>query len=321
MTSRLLRLACALLILTLSLNARPARAQETITLSSLTIDLWPEFDRPATLVILKGTLASSVKLPAQLTLHIPAASGGPFAVAAQDASGQLLDTQHTESQSGDSIAVNLTTDFPTFHLEYYDPALTITGEARDYTFQWTTDYAVSAVTLRVQEPVDARDLSAEPAVTPAGTADFGLNYYSASLGALSAGQSLSVHLRYSKSTARLSSEVVSQNTPVPLATPIVSQPQPSQTNFTPILLAAAGGLGLLMIGFGVWSIIRNRREMGAEHPRRRRRHVAQVGEDGPTPLEPGPGAATPARFCAQCGKPVLPGDRFCRNCGTPVRTE
>ncbi len=230
MTSRLLRLTGTLLILILSLGARPAHAQGTITLSTLTIELWPEYDKPATLVILKGTLAASVPLPAQLALHIPAASGGPFAVAAADASGKLLNTQYTTTPSGDTIAINLTTDFPAFHIEYYDPALTITGDARDYTFQWTADYAVTVVTVRVQEPVDARDLTAEPAVVPAGTADFGLNYYATSLGALSAGQSVSFHLRYSKSTVRLSSEVVSQNAPVPLATPTVTQPLPPRSN-------------------------------------------------------------------------------------------
>jgi len=317
MTSRLLRLTGTLLILALSLGARPAHAQGTIILSTLTIELWPEFDKPATLVILKGTLAASVPLPAQLTLHIPAASGGPFAVAAADASGKLLNTQYTTTPSGDTTAINLTTDFPAFHIEYYDPALTITGDLRDYTFQWTADYAVSAATVRVQEPVDARDLTAEPAVAPAGTADFGLNYYATSLGALSAGQSLSFHLRYSKSTPTLSSEVVSQNTPVPLATPTVTQPLPPRSNLAPILLAAAGGVGLLLIGFGVWSFVRNRRETQTERPRRRRRHAVSDGDEPPT--TPPPEAISSARFCTQCGQPLLTGDRFCRNCGTPVR--
>lgn len=319
MPSRLLRLAGALLILTLSLSAYPAQAQGTITLSALTIELWPEFDKPATLVLLKGTLASSVQLPAQLTLHIPAASGGPFAVAVEDASGKLLNTQYTATPSGEAIAVNLTTDFPTFHIEYYDPALTISGEARDYVFQWTPDYAVTAATLRVQEPVDARDLAAEPAVALAGTADFGLNYYAASLGALSAGESISIHLRYSKSTSTLSSEVVSQNAPVPLATPAATESLPQRSSLVPILLAAAGGVGLLLIGFGVWSFVRNRREMEMERPRRRRRHAASDGDEPPAALSPQPEAPAWARFCTQCGQPLLTGDRFCRNCGTPVR--
>jgi hypothetical protein len=319
MTSRLLRLAGALL--TLSLSVYPAQAQGTITLSALTIELWPEFDKPATLVLLKGTLASGVKLPAQLTLHIPAASGGPFAVAVEDATGKLLNTQYTATPSGEAIAVNLTTDFPTFHIEYYDPALTISGEQRDYVFQWTTDYAVTAATVRVQEPVDARDLSGgEPALALAGTADFGLNYYAASLGALPAGQSVSFHLRYSKSTARLSSEVVNQNTPVPLATPAATGPLSSRLSLTPILLAAVGGVGLLLIGFGVWSFVRNRREMETERPRRRRRHAASDGDEPPAALSPRLEAPASARFCTQCGQPLLTGDRFCRNCGTPVRS-
>jgi hypothetical protein len=318
MISRPLKIACAILILALSLSARSAQAQGTISLSALTIELWPEFDRPSVLVILKGTLAAGVPLPAQVTIRLPAASGGPHAVAAEDSTGQLLNTQYTTSQSGDAIAVNITTDFPTFHVEYYDPGLTMAGEARDYTFQWTTDYPVSAVVVRVQEPVDARGLTAEPALTAAGAADFGLNYYSASLGQLSAGQSLSFHLQYSKSTSTLSAEVVNKDAAVPLATPVVAGSPSARTDYLPILLAAAGGLGLLMIGFGVWSMVRNRGEAGMGHSRRRRRRAPSAEAE---PLSaPRPEADAPARFCTQCGQPVLPGDRFCRNCGAPVRS-
>ena len=111
---------------------------------------------------------------------------------------------------------------------------------------------------------------------------------------------------------------MSQTTPVPLATPAVTEPLASRHALAPILLAAAGGVGLLLIGFGVWSFVRNRHEMETERPRRRRRHVAS---DGDEPLsEPHLEAPAPARFCTQCGQPLLTGDRFCRNCGTPVRS-
>ena len=50
-------------------------AQNDITFAGLEIDLWPEYDRPDMLVIYRITLDNSVKLPAQLTLRIPAAVG------------------------------------------------------------------------------------------------------------------------------------------------------------------------------------------------------------------------------------------------------
>ena len=60
-------------------------------LASLNIEIWPEYDRPAALVILRAALAESVKLPATVTLKLPAASGGPSAVAhSTTADGNLL---------------------------------------------------------------------------------------------------------------------------------------------------------------------------------------------------------------------------------------
>lgn len=176
MTTRLLKLICLLLTLALTAGAPPARAQGTVALSALKIELWPEFDQPSTLVIFNGTLAPEVSLPAAVTLHIPAASGRPFAVAVQDPNGKLLNAQFTTAPSGESIAVTVQATFATFQVEYYDPTLKIEGEARDYAFRWIADFPIRAVTVRVQEPVGARGLRVEPAATPEGPGDLGLNY-------------------------------------------------------------------------------------------------------------------------------------------------
>src|SRR3989304_7632381 len=55
--------------------------QENPRFASLLIEIWPEFDRRAALVILKGELAADLVLPAAVSLRIPASSGGASAVA------------------------------------------------------------------------------------------------------------------------------------------------------------------------------------------------------------------------------------------------
>ena len=320
MTARLLRTICAVVILGLGLGTLPAQAQTPISLSALRIELWPEFDRPAMLVILNGTLAPSVSLPASVTVHIPAASGGPSAVAMQDSNGKLLDAQFTATPSSDSIAVNLQTNFAAFHVEYYDPALKIDGDARDYAFQWTSDFSVKAVTVRVQEPAGARGLSAEPAVTREGPGDLGLNYYSAALGQLSAGQNVSIHLHYLKSTATLSADLVNKITPAPAAAPVETKP-PQRFELTPILLAVAVGIGLLLIGGGVVSLVRGLRSAPprTSEVKRRRKKPSQTSSVMMPPEASSPETLA-TRFCTQCGQAMLPGDQFCRNCGAPVRS-
>jgi len=203
----LLALAIGLL---LSAVARPvaAQAQAAITLASLQVSIWPEFDRPSSLVIIEGQLAPSVALPAQLQVRIPAAAKAPNAVAMTDPSGNLLQLAYTTAAAGGDIIIEFTTSSAGFRVEYYDPALVISGSARSYTFRWQTDYPAAAAVLRVQEPSGATNVVGQPALTPAGAGEYGLNYDTASLGALTAGAAVSLDLRYVKSSPALSATEV-----------------------------------------------------------------------------------------------------------------
>jgi hypothetical protein len=203
----LLALAIGLL---LSVLARPAAAQApaAITLASLQISIWPEFDRPSSLVIIEGQLAPSVALPAQLQVRIPAAAKAPNAVAMTDPSGNLLQLAYTTAAAGGDIIIEFTTSSAGIRVEYYDPALVISGSARTYAFRWQTDYPAAAAVLRVQEPSGATNVVGQPALTPAGAGEYGLNYDTASLGALTAGAAVSLNLSYVKSSPALSATEV-----------------------------------------------------------------------------------------------------------------
>jgi hypothetical protein len=304
-------------------GAWPAQAQNSaIALASLQIDLWPEFDKPSVLVLLTGTLDAEVPLPADVTVRIPAASGQPSAVAVSS-NNQLVNAPYTSTVAGDQILITFQADSTEFRVEYYDPAMTITGQARDYSFHWTTDYPVRAANIHVQEPVGATQLAAEPAVTLAGPGDNGLNYYTAALGALGAGQLVNLHLTYSRASNALSASIVSQN-----AAPAVA-PGPA-----PAVPAAgvnwyfvwAGVLAALLVagGSGYWYFTRRGQGETESHRSRRRARPLmaeahpssrsegqEAGPDGPT--------STPAGFCTRCGRPLQTGDGFCRQCGAPVR--
>lgn len=302
-----LRSAFALLLIALWFVPPPTYAQAEVTLDALTIELWPEYDQPSMLVILRGTLAPSVRLPATVVIHIPAASGGPNAVAAQEPNGKLLTAPFTTTTSGDAIAVSLQTNRASFQMEYYDPGLTISDASRAYTFRWVADFPTRAATLRVQEPLDTHDLSVEPPVTLAGSGDFGLNYYTTALGQIAAGQTILLKLRYAKSTARLSVEATRPSAPsaaVATAGAPVSAPAWLGLNDTArfVLAGVLGLLSIVMIGWGV--VIWQR----GVNPSRRSR-LARVP----------PAANEAARFCTQCGRPVSPGDQFCRQCGAKLR--
>jgi len=329
MNSRTARLGFASIwIILLLTGGAPAQAQDAIVFASVEIDLWPEFDRPATLVIVNARLEPDVPLPAELSLRIPTAAGAPHAVAARDANGEMLNTPYTTTAAGDLTIVRLTTDFPEFRVEYYDPALTIAGSARDYSFEWTPDYPVRAAAIRVQQPFDALDLKFNPSFGPAGVGEYGLNYFTAPLGPRAAGQGLSVRLSYSKSSATLSADGAGANPPVVSAAPSAS-PSPGLSSWLMAGLVAAAGA--LVVGGVLWYVRSSRREtskrQGAHRPGHGRRHHRRAGKnESPaggqrtrSGAEARPPADGTARFCAQCGTRLRVGDRFCRNCGAKVR--
>ncbi len=320
-------LSVGLALLAQAVPARAASLAQTqspaITLSRVAIELWPEYDRPTMLVQISGTLDPGVALPAQVVVRLPAASGGPLAVATRTATGSLLNTPYTTTVSGDQILVTLQADVADFHVEYYDPTLAITGTARAFTFNWTTEYAVTAASVRVQAPVDSSQLTGDPALAAAGVGDDGLNYYAASLGALKAGQPVSLRLTYVKSSSTLSSTQVAANTAnVTQAAPAASpaSPAPALTFASPWLWGAVGAL-LVVVGVAVWALWQMRVSPEREprvSSRRRRAVRASRAQRGSLPADLSPSEPATS-FCTQCGQRLLPGDRFCRKCGTPIR--
>ena len=318
----------------------PVQAQQTVTLASLQISIWPEFDRPSSLVILDGKLASSVTLPVDLTVRIPAAARTPNAVAVAAPDGSLLQAAYTTAAADGDIIVKFTSNSAVFRVEYYDPALVINGDARSFTFRWKCDFAVAAVGLMVQEPYGAQKLAGKPALAPAGTGLYGLNYDAASLGALPAGGTVSLDLTYTKSGSTLSATAVGP-TQSAAAAPASN---PTQSGGSLYWILGAAGVGLLVVGGGaLWysrrTPVPRPRRLVSQSRRRRAEPVrprpaagkpaapvaaamgARSGVPAAAAKEPASAtlAEAPAGFCVNCGQRQLAGDQFCRQCGTPVR--
>jgi len=325
---KLKRLVITLYIgLALLTQAMPALAESlaqtqspAVTLARVAIELWPEYDRPTMLVQISGTLDSSVALPTQVVVRLPAASGGPLAVATRTATGSLLNAPYTTAVSGDQILVTLQADVADFHIEYYDPTLAITGTARTFAFNWTTDYAVTEASVRVQAPVDSSQLTGDPPLAPAGIGDDGLNYYTAPLGALKAGQQVSLRLTYAKSSSTLSSTRVAANTASAAQAAPTASPAPALTFASPWLWGGVGAL-LVVVGVVVWALWQMRASQQREQrvSSRRRRPVRASRAQRGGLLADSSLSEPAASFCTQCGQALLPGDRFCRKCGTPIR--
>ena len=267
-------------------------------LASLNIEIWPEYDRPAALVILRASLAEGVKLPATVTLRLPVASGGPSAVAhSTTADGNLLSLKYERAKAGDYIAIKFETPDRFFHVEFYEPIPTADA-ARNFRYVWPGDLAADSVTVIVQEPVSATGVSVEPRLERLSTGQDGLRYRTADLGPLDAGKPFPIVVRYTKSDARPSADALKPQASVALAPatapPPASLPAPAAAAASSLPewafpLAGLALLGLIGAGSILWWW---RRESKIRRP------------------------AT--RFCAKCGAPQTTDNRFCGTCGAKV---
>ena len=297
----------AIAALAITLVCLPAHAAESELLNklpgksrlvNLEIEIWPEFDRTAALVFLKGELATAGQA---ISLRLPASSGGPTAVAQSVAAGgNLLNLPYERIDGKEFITLRITPPERFFHIEFYDK-LDTGREKRDYRYQWPGDIAADHVSVHVQQPAAVTNFSITPAFTDGVPGSDTLTYWTKDMGAVPLGKTLPIAIRYTKSDARTSREILGPATSAGAETPGAAAPatdapptteSPVAYSFNPrtewipaaifVLIGVAGGVML-------W--------------RRRSKSIK-------------PAAA--AGFCTKCGNTLRADDRFCSKCGAPV---
>lgn len=285
-----------------------AWAQEDVRLSAVEVDLWPEFDRPAMLVIYRFTLAPSTTLPAEMRLRIPTAAGAPNAVAAGTTDGSLINVPYDLEEAGEWSWLVFQATTPELQIEYYDPGLVIEGSARHFEYAWPGDFVVDAFVVEVQQPVGASEMRIKPGMFSANEGRDGLMYYTLDVGSLTADQPVEITVDYQKADDRLSSNGQPLESSGPLDDTALGRK--SMTEVLPWLLGLLGML--LIVGGGLWYW-----QSGRQEPQTKRRRGARRK---PTPQgEPGGVLEGDHVYCHQCGKRAASGDRFCRACGTQLR--
>ncbi len=271
----------------------PARAQEGVErLAWMTVELWPDYDRPEMLVLMTGAVPDGTSLPAAVTVPLPG-DATINAVARITDDNALIDDVEYSTADGN---LTLTAPDRRFRVEYYVPYESDGGQ-RSYTFNWLADVTVEEMAVAVQEPAEATSLEVEPAaveVVP-GFEDF--NYHNLPPETVPAGTPYSVTVSY---------EVEGEGGVL-------------QNVNWPILLAAGGGLlVLLALAWQIWGdrLVSSGRK--ARKPRPARRKGAKRAGAQSAQKEKGE-SSLPAKFCHQCGEKVQPSDRFCRNCGARLK--
>lgn len=315
--------ALLLVGLCLALWAVPVLGQEPPALASLDLSLWPEYDRPALLVIYRGQFAAETALPLAVEFRIPAAAGIPHAVAYLDEQDQPIQQEYTTQQDGDALLVAMTLPSRGFQLEYYLPlpAADDAGQ-RLIPFIYTADYPVTVLSIEVMEPLGAEAFRLDPAADRASTADNGLTYHVAAAGPLAQNESASWNIAYTKADTGLTAAALQSRPAATTAAP------PAQATSTPAagakvpgwLVALAALLALIAVGAGAFWLGRHSRPTPQEAPAGRRRGGKQPARHKqPARQEQPPAGSQEATYCYRCGAQTRPGSDFCHQCGAAVR--
>jgi hypothetical protein len=284
-------------------EATPA-TPATPLVARLEIDVWPEYDRPSVLVILRGELPEGSTLPTAISLRIPTSAGRPAALAsAPSATAGLLSLGYEIADvQVDFTTVTFATPDRFFHLEFYD-TLPIDNQDRSYRYVWPGDLAVGELVAQLQEPAGATGLSVEPELGAGVVGADGLSYREASLGAFEKDETLTIDVQYAKADPRSSAEI--------LGLPGVDPGAPdgdsdSGRGLSSWLLVAAAGVAVavaasvIVLWWRRWLASRAAPRGGTRAERRRR------------------GYESDDLTCGHCGNPLRPGDRFCPSCGRPA---
>jgi hypothetical protein len=283
------------------LMSLPAQAQAASKLSSLQVQLWPEYDQPSMLVIYDFSLPANAQLPLNVSLRFPQ-DANLVAVASQAQDGSLLNTDYQgPTPDADWQVISLQIQTPAvYHVEYYEP-LTRDGNARHFSYLWPGDYSVDDFVVSVRLPMDATGVSADPSMQLSQSSD-GTPYLRKDFGGLAAQQQFPIQLTYTRTSESLTAtqQTLQPSQPLGASTPgrIV------WSRYLPYVFAFLGIALILGGGAYVWQSSR----AGGRAKEGRRSHGG-----GPKP-ERGPEV-----YCHNCGTRALSGDRFCRVCGTKLR--
>jgi len=299
-----------LFILLLVFSPTHVQAQNQVRFSVLEIDLWPEYDQPAMLVINKIQLAPETTLPVELMLRIPVEAGEPSAVAVGESEDNLINSNYKRDVQGKWANIRITTALPVIRLEYYDPRIVKQDAARHYEFAWVGDYEVDDFLVQVQQPFGVSSMVISPDKDEfLSSSDGTLTYYDTQVGLLKAGSSYYLTIEYEKSSDVLSVDGLKVEPIVP-----VTKNTSGRVAWlsSPVVIVLMFGL-VIVIGGGIWYSRSQNRMVSV--PTRGRRKTSKI------PAEAKANADQPVIYCHQCGKRANNDDRFCRVCGARLRVE
>jgi hypothetical protein len=283
-----------IVLLTLILPVAGHTQEKATAIDSLAVELWPDYDRASVLVLLTGTLPADTKLPATVIIPIPEGAQLNAVARIDSTDGKMKDDLSSSFVPG---RISFITPDLRFRLEHYLP-YTVNNNQRTFTFSWSAAISVNKFRLSVQRPLSASRLTTKPTSISVLRGEDGFTYYTFPEQVVSAGQSFSVRVDYTMTTAQLSVERLNLPSTRAQEPGSPSTKTGSGVNW-PILFAVSGCIIIVMVF--IWKIATRRAESNRI-----------ITQDASAQKE------SFSKFCSNCDSPSDKNDKFCSKCGASL---
>lgn len=284
-----------LFLFTLILPVTGIAQDKVQAIDSLSIEIWPDYDRASVLVLMTGTLLADTELPASLTFPFPQ-TAQLNALARIDSSDGIMKADIVYNQAPNEITF-ITPDLR-FRLEYYLP-YTINDNRHTFEFSWLADVSVDNFQIRVQQPKSASSLTTVPGTIDVSEGGDGFTYHAFPIQSVPAGQPFSLRVDYTMTSPQLS---VASSAPSGGQRNSVPSTSEGRVSFFWLIVTVVVGLIIIAIVL-VW-------KSGS--------HRAAV--NGSVSRQAKSKAGPHARFCTKCGNSVDQEDKFCSKCGSALKS-
>ena len=295
-------------VITAALIAPSAMAAsgEPLTIKTMKVSLWPEYDDPRVLVIYEGEFYTDASFPQPVAFPVPLGSEMSQVCALQPPDNDHLCQLYETLTEPDNLSISYTLPVPTYYLEYYWDGIKGQPE-KSFAFQYVSPYAVDTLEIDVQQPLTATGFELALPYASATSDSRGMKYFRYVFQDVKSGQVINIDASYSKSDDR----------------PSVSGSQ---------IGGAGGSNGYLWIGIGAAivviaaGLILFTRKPAVSRTQSRRAARIEANRSGdrttqrpaaPKPSLPAPG--TEVLFCSHCGTKLVSGAVFCQLCGAEVK--
>ena len=284
-------------------EAPAAEPPADLRIARLQLSIWPEYDDPRVLLIIRGELAPGVAFPTHVNLPIPKDAELIGAGMISDL-GELLLHPHRVIAGNASDTLEIALPAPRFFAElYYDPFETA-GDAKRFSYTFEAPYPIAQLDVDVQKPYTASEFVTEPPAMAVETEGRDTAYHRFAYRDVAAGQPTAFTVSYVKTDPQPS---VPKAADAPAASPAAQGPQDRMLIYAAILASVIAAYVLAAL---LWS--------GYQ----RRQAAVTPPETPPRPLPvasaPPPDAPAVANFCRYCGRALDADYAFCPGCGRAI---